>query len=109
MWTGKCEQAFLKLKNCVRTTPVLQGPNWEFPFHIAIGAPHMVVGVVLGLLEEKKPYAIYYISKNLTHVELNYTVTKKEFLIVVHAINKFQHYITGYQHLYTLAMLQFDF
>jgi len=48
-------------------------------------------------LEDKKPYAIYYISKNLTPAELNYTVTKKEFLAVMHAINKFHHYITGYQ------------
>ena len=57
----------------------------------------MVVGVVLGQLEEKKPYAIYYIKKNLNPTELNYTVTEKEFLAVVHAINKFQHYIIGYQ------------
>ena len=57
----------------------------------------MVVGVVLGQLEENKPYAIYYIDKKLTPVELNYTVTEKQFLAVVHAINKFRHYITGYQ------------
>ena len=29
--------------------------------------------------------------------KLNYTVTKKEFLVVVHAMNKFRHYITSYQ------------
>jgi len=42
------------------------------------------------------PYAIYYTSKNLTPIELNYTITEKEFL-VVHAINKFGQYITGYE------------
>eukprot|EP00253_Pinus_taeda_P036064 PITA_36064 len=42
-------------------------------------------------------YAIYYASKNLTSTKLNYTVTEKEFLAVVHAINKFKHYITGYE------------
>ena len=57
----------------------------------------MVVGVVLGQLEDKNPYAIYYINKNLTPKKLNYTVTEKEFLVVVHTINKFRHYITGYQ------------
>jgi len=33
----------------------------------------------------------------LTPTELKYTVTEKEFLVVVHAINKFRHYITGYE------------
>lgn len=28
---------------------------------------------------------------------MNYTVTENEFLAVVHSLNKFRHYITGYQ------------
>lgn len=43
------------------------------------------------------PYAIYYTSKNLTPSETNYIVTQKEFLVVVRAINKFRHYIIGYE------------
>ena len=89
VWTGKCEKAFLKLKIFITTAPILRGPKWELSFHIATDASDMDMGVVLGQLEEKKPYAIYYISKNLTPIELNYTVTNKEFLAVVHAINKF--------------------
>ena len=42
-------------------------------------------------------YAIYFISKNLTSAEYNYTVTEKELLAVVYSINKFRHYITGYE------------
>lgn len=42
-------------------------------------------------------HAIYYISKNLSPIERNYTTTEKEFLAVVYAINKFRHYITGYK------------
>lgn len=40
--------------------------------------------------------AIYYISKNLHGLELNYTVTEKEMLAVIYALNKFRHYITRY-------------
>jgi hypothetical protein len=43
------------------------------------------------------PYVIYFVSKNLSLAEVNYTVTEKELLVVVHAINIFRHYITGYQ------------
>eukprot|EP00253_Pinus_taeda_P028134 PITA_28134 len=32
----------------------------------------------------------------MTPAELNYTITEKEFLAVIYAINKFKHYITGY-------------
>lgn len=89
LWTGKCEQGFLKLKCCVSAALVLRGPNWELSFHIATDAYDIVVGVVLGQLEDKKPYVIYYIRKNLTPTKLNYTVTEKEFLAVMHTINKF--------------------
>jgi hypothetical protein len=37
------------------------------------------------------------VIKNLSLAELNYTVIEKEFLAMVHAINKFFHYITGYK------------
>lgn len=39
----------------------------------------------------------YFVSTNLTLAELNYTITKKEFLLVIYAINKFRHYITVYE------------
>ena len=57
----------------------------------------MAIGGVLVQKEGQEPYAIYFISKNLTPVELNYTVTEKYFLVVVYSINKFHHYITCYE------------
>ena len=35
--------------------------------------------------------------KNFSKVELNYIVIEKELLAIVHSLNKFRHYITGYQ------------
>ena len=74
----------------------MRGPNWKLPFHISTDASDTTLGAVL-CQKDLVPYAIYYTSKNLTPTELNYTVTEKEFLAVVHAINKFRHYITGYE------------
>ena len=77
--------------------PLLRGPNWALPFHIHINALKKSIGGALGKVDEKLPYTIYFISKNLSNAELNYTVTKKELLVVVHSLNKFRHYITSYQ------------
>ena len=79
------------------TTPVLRGPNWSLPFQICIDALDIALGAVLGERENQMPYAIYFVSKNLSLAEVNYTVIEKELLSVVHAINKFRHYITWYQ------------
>jgi len=96
LWTEKCERAFDDLKKLISTAPILRGPNWDLPFQISSDALDTAIGAVLGQEEDQKPYAIYYISKNLSPAELNYTVTEKEFLVVIHAVNKFRHYITGY-------------
>jgi hypothetical protein len=95
-WTNFCQEAFNKLKHQLSTTPILRGPDWTLPFHISSDASDTAIGVVLGQEENHLPYAIYFISKNMNPAELNYTVTEKEFLAVIYAINKFRHYITGY-------------
>ena len=76
---------------------MLQGPNWTLPFHIHTDASDKFVGDVLGQDEDNKPYAIYFISKNLVGAELNYIVTEKELLAVVHSLNKFNHSVIGYK------------
>lgn len=84
------------MKEKISEAPILRGPNWKLPFHISTNASDIDLGVLLGR-KYLTPYAIYYTSKNLTLAELNYTITEKEFLTVVHAINKLRHYITGYE------------
>jgi hypothetical protein len=97
VWTEQCQTAFETLKAKLSVAPVLRGPNWTLPFHISTDASDTAIGGVLGKKEDQQSYAIYFVSKNLSPAELNYTVTEKEFLAVVHAINKFHHYITGYE------------
>jgi hypothetical protein len=88
-WNDNCQIAFDTLKEKLSMAPILRGPNWSLPFHISMDASDTALGGVLGQKENQQNYAIYFTSKNLTPPELNYTVTEKEFLAVVHAINKF--------------------
>jgi hypothetical protein len=95
--TEQCQTTIETLKAKLSVAPVLRGPNWTLPFHISIDAFDTTIGGLIGQKEDQQSYAIYFIRKNLSPAELNYIVIEKEFLEVVHAINKFHHYITGYE------------
>eukprot|EP00253_Pinus_taeda_P020083 PITA_20083 len=97
IWTDNYQEALDALKSKLITAPILRGPNWALPFRIHTYASNKAIGAALGQVEEKLPYAIYFVSKNLSKAELNYTVTEKELVDVVHSLNKFRHYITSYQ------------
>ena len=75
------------LKSKLVTAPILRGPNWALPLHIHKDASKKEIGVALGKIDEKLPYAIYFISKKLSKGGLNYTVTEKELLYVMHSSN----------------------
>jgi hypothetical protein len=77
IWIDSCQFSFTELKKRLSTTPILRGPNWDFPFHISSDASDTAIGAVLGQQEDHNRYVIYYISKNMAPAELNYTVTEK--------------------------------
>ena len=69
--------------------PILRGPDWSLPFHISTDVSDTTIGGFLGQKEGQAPYAIYFISKNLTPAKLNYIVTEKEFFAVVYLLISF--------------------
>src|SRR4051812_43406537 len=56
-------------------------------------ASDFAVGAILGQRVDKKLNATYYASKTLDSAQRNYVTTKKEFLAVVFACDKFRQYI----------------
>jgi hypothetical protein len=53
------------------------------------------VGAVLGQRKEGRVHTVYYASKTLNGVQLNYATTEKELLAVVFAFEKFRSYIVN--------------
>ena len=85
-WNDACQTTFTELNNRLSIDPISRGPNWALPFHISSDAFDTTIGAVLGQHDGQTPYAILYISKNLSPAELNYTVTEKEFLAIVYSM-----------------------
>ena len=90
-----CLDAFCRLKEALISAPILQPPDWSFPFEIMCDASDYAVGAVLGQRRDKQAYAIYYASHTLDEAQLNYATTEKELLAMVFAIDKFRSYLTG--------------
>ena len=82
-------QAFDKLREALSTAPIIQSPDWTHPFEIMCDASDYAVGAVLGQRVNKVPHVVYYASKTLSEGQLNYTITGKELLAVVFALDKF--------------------
>ncbi|KAL2486661.1 RNA-directed DNA polymerase [Abeliophyllum distichum] len=58
-------------------------------------ASDFAIGAVLGQRKEKVIHVIYYASRTLNDVQMNYATTEKELLAVVFAFEKFQSYLIG--------------
>ena len=75
------------------SAPIVHAPEWNLPFEIMCNVSDYAVGAVLGQRVDKKLNVIHYASKILGNAQRNYATTKKEFLAVVFACDKFRSYI----------------
>ena len=92
-WTGKCQDSFEKLKRSLIEAPLLRTPDESKPYDVVTDASDLGLGAVL--LQEGHPVA--FESRKLNSAELNYTVTEKEMLAVVHALRVWRCYLEGAQ------------
>uniref|UniRef100_A0ABD2WCF7 RNA-directed DNA polymerase n=1 Tax=Trichogramma kaykai TaxID=54128 RepID=A0ABD2WCF7_9HYME len=96
VWGADQERAFETLKQSLSEAPVLVRPDFEKEFAIQTDASDYAIGAVLTQEREDGEHPVYYISRVLTPAERNYTVTEKECLAVIWAIEKFRPYVEGY-------------
>ncbi|GKD21747.1 reverse transcriptase domain-containing protein [Tanacetum coccineum] len=77
------------LEEKLTCAPVIVSPNWNLPFELMCDANDFAVGVILGQKDGKNFHPIYFASKTLNAAQQNYTITEKELMAVVFALDKF--------------------
>ena len=94
-WNDRAEESFNALKEALVTAPVLANPDWKKQFKLHTDASDFAIGAMLtqGDGEEERPIA--YMSRKLIAAQNNYTVSEKECLAIVSAIEHFRGYIDG--------------
>jgi hypothetical protein len=90
-WTGRCQDAFELLKQKLTEAPLLRTPDERLLYEVVTDAFDLGLGAVL--LQEGHPVA--FKSRKLNSAELNYNVTEKEMLAVVHALRVWRCYLEG--------------
>ncbi|GFS71479.1 retrovirus-related Pol polyprotein from transposon 17.6 [Trichonephila clavipes] len=87
-WSKGAQDAFNKVKRALTEAPVLQLPNFKEQFNLFTDASGVGIGAVLN--QNHRPIA--FASRTLNKAEKNYTVTERECLVVIWALNKFKTY-----------------
>jgi len=96
-WTTQCEGAFSKLKQALRTSPILAMLNDTDPFLLDTDACDVSIGAVLSQVQNSVERVIGYASRSLGKPERNYCVTRKELLAIVCYTRAFRQYLLGRQ------------
>ncbi|MCO5595420.1 hypothetical protein L7F22_049462 [Adiantum nelumboides] len=89
IWTEKRDFAFNELKNLSAKSPILKLPDFEKTFEVIVDACAKGVGGIL----RQEGHPIAYESRQLCIHERNYPTHDLELLAVVHALNKWRHYL----------------
>ncbi|GFX61651.1 retrovirus-related Pol polyprotein from transposon 297 [Trichonephila clavipes] len=89
-WSGEAQDSFDQIKRTLTEAPILQLPNFSEQFNLFTDASGVGIGAVLQ--QNQKPTA--FASRTLNKAERNYTVTERECLAVIWALNKFKTFWT---------------
>ena len=95
IWDEQCEAAFQQLKQGLMQSPILATADFDLPFVVYTDASRYALGGILGQVQDKKSRVVAYASRTLNKHELNYSVSEKEALAIVWAVDHWQHYLLG--------------
>jgi hypothetical protein len=95
IWEPAHEEAFLKTKQALSSTPCLAYPKPSDKFILDTDASDVSIGGVLSQLQDGKEVVICYASHVLIKPQRKYCITRKELLAVVKFCRYFRHYLLG--------------
>lgn len=96
-WSAEADAAFVKLKECLISAPVLSCPDYNLPFEVHTDASNYGVGAMLTQTVDGVERPIAYMSKSLTGAEKNYSITERETLAVLIALEHWRCYLENGQ------------
>lgn len=95
-WSEAAEKAFTDLKSALVSSPVLSCPDFEKPFSVHCDASNYgIAGTLTQVSDDGVEHPIAYASRSLNKAERNYSVTEREALAVVYAVEHFRPYLEG--------------
>lgn len=94
-WTQEAEEAFNKLKIALTSAPILAMPDFSKPFQVQSDSSDMAVGAVLIQHYDGRDHVIAYMSQKLSPTQQKYSVTERECLSLILAVEKWRCYLEG--------------
>lgn len=96
-WNPQAQQAFLRLRRCFTTAPILMLPDTKRQFIVEVDASEVGVGAVLSQRSpiDNKVHPCAFLSRKLSPAERNYDVGNRELLAVKAALEEWRHWLEG--------------
>ena len=98
VWSKECEEAFVSLKKLLREAPIIKFPDFDKDFYLATDASDYGIGAVLfQYADEAKTVKNFVgmVARALSSGERNYSVTQRELVAIVFALQRFCNYLEG--------------
>ena len=92
-WGERQERAFVQIKTILSKEPVLKLPDLERPFIVQTDASDENLGACLIQEYDGVKHPVMFASK--TPREQNYSVSEREALAIIWAVNKFHRFLYG--------------
>jgi transposase InsO family protein len=92
-WNSEAQNGFDELRNSLTSLTEVYLPDLNLPFIIQCDASDSGLGAVLVQEKDGRRYPIWFASRSLKSAETRYSVSEKECLSVLWAIEKFRGYV----------------